>query len=182
MRQLPAEATDNEIIFLIDLPCEALQYLLHHRTSRAGICSDRYTLPGIRINTVSISINDDIKTTNLIRAGTGLCDHNAVFLHRMLRQRVGMSSDYEIHTPGRIQLSREMPVLLKANMRQNNGKIDVDAIVRVTDLSDFCSGGSRIHKRSNQRFRFRLVDHILRDDTDEQDIHAIYPEDLIRSK
>ena len=105
--------------------------MLYHRTSRTGLCRDRYASPGIRNNAVFISIDNDIKTSNLIGTSTGLGDHDTIFLYCMLQQSMGMSANDKIHTPRRIQLSRQMPVLFKANMRQKNGKIDVNAIMRI---------------------------------------------------
>ena len=72
-----------------------------------------------------------------------------------------------------------MAVLLKADVGQQHGKINIDAVVGVADLAHLGGSGGGVHKGAYQRFGFGLVDHVLRDDADEQDVHAVHPQDLV---
>ena len=71
-----------------------------------------------------------------------------------------------------------MAVLLKADVGQQHGEINVDAVVGVADLAHLGGSGGGVHKGAHQRFGFGLVDDILRDDADEEDVHAVHPQDL----
>ena len=55
----------------------------------------------------------------------------------------------------------------------------IDAVVGVADLAHLGGSGGGVHKGAYQRFGFGLVDHVLRDDADEQDVHAVHPQDLV---
>ena len=90
-----------------------------------------------------------------------------------------MPADDQVHSPRRVQLARQMFVLLKADVGQQHGKVDVDAVVGVADLAHLGSGGSGVHKGPHQRLGLGLVDDVLGDDADEQDVHAVHPQDLV---
>ena len=97
----------------------------------------------------------------------------------MLRQGVAVPADDQVHSPRRVQLARQMFVLLKADVGQQHGKVDVDAVVGVADLAHLGSGGSGVHKGPHQRLGLGLVDDVLGDDADEEDVHAVHPQDLV---
>ena len=90
-----------------------------------------------------------------------------------------MPADDQVHSPRRVQLARQMAVLLKADVGQQHGKINIDAVVGVADLAHLGGSGGGVHKGAYQRFGFGLVDDVLRDDADEQDVHAVHPQDLV---
>lgn len=73
-----------------------------------------------------VRVHDDIKAANLIRTGACLRNDDAVFLHRVLRQGVAVSTDDQVHSPRRVQLMGQMAVLFKADVGQQHGKINVD--------------------------------------------------------
>ena len=95
---------------------------------------------------------------------------------------MAVPADDQIHSPRRVQLARKMAVLLKADVGQQHGKINIDAVVGVADLAHLGGSGGGVHKGAYQRFGLGLVDHVLRDDTDEQDVHAVHPQDLVGGK
>ena len=92
----------------------------------------------------------------------------------LLQKGVGVAADDEVHTPGRVQLAGKPSVLLKADMGEQDRKINVDAVVGVADLAHLHRCGCRIYKGADEGFGFCLVDHVLCDDADEKDGHPIY--------
>ena len=80
-----------------------------------------------------------------------------------------MAADDQVHPPRRVQLARQMAILLKADVGQQHAKVDVDAVVGVADLAHLGSGSSGVHKGPHQRLGLGLVDDVLRDDADEED-------------
>ena len=76
----------------------------------------------------------------------------------------------------------QMAVLLKADVGQQHGKINVDAVVGVADLAYLGGSGGGVHKGPHQRFGLGLVDDVLGDDADEQNVHAVHAQDLVGSK
>ena len=91
-----------------------------------------------------------------------------------------MAADDEVHAPGRVQLAGKPSVLLKADMGEQDREINVDAAVGVADLAHLHHCGFCIHKGADEGFGFCLIDHVLRDDADEKDIHPVYLQNLIR--
>jgi len=72
-----------------------------------------------------------------------------------------------------------MLILLKADVGQQHGKINIDAVVGVADFAHLGGSCGGVHKGPHQRFGLGLVDDVLRDDADEQDVHAVHPQDLV---
>ena len=180
--QLPAEPPHDVAVLFVHLAGEALQHLLHGRVAGAGLGADGHGAPCVGIDAVVVGVHHDVKAPDLVGAGARLRDDHAVFLHRVLRQGVAVPTDDQIHSPGRVQLAGQMAVLLKADVGQQHGKVDVDAVVGVADLAHLGGSGGGVHKGAYQRFGFGLVDDILRDNADEQDVHAVHPQDLVGGK
>ena len=180
--KLPAEAPYDVAVLFVHLTGEAVQHLLHGGVAGAGLGADGHGAPCVGIDAVVVRVHDDVKAPDLVGAGARLRNDHAVFLHRVLRQGVAVPADDQIHSPRRVQLARQMAVLLKADVGQQHGKIDVDAVVGVADLAHLGGSGGGVHKGAYQRFGFGLVDHVLRDDADEQDVHAVHPQDLVGGK
>lgn len=177
--ELPAEAPYDVAVLFVHLTGEAVQHLLHGGVAGAGLGADGHGAPCVGIDAVVVRVHDDVKAPDLVGAGARLRNDHAVFLHRVLRQGVAVPADDQIHSPRRVQLARQMAVLLKADVGQQHGKINIDAVVGVADLAHLGSGGSGVHKGPHQRLGLGLVDHVLRDDADEQDVHAVHPQDLV---
>ena len=180
--QLPAEPPHDVAVLFVHLAGEALQHLLHGRVAGAGLGADGHGAPCVGIDAVVVGVHHDVKAPDLVGAGARLRDDHAVFLHRVLRQGVAVPADDQVHSPRRVQLARQMFVLLKADVGQQHGKVDVDAVVGVADLAHLGGSGGGVHKGAYQRFGFGLVDDILRDNADEQDVHAVHPQDLVGGK
>ena len=179
MGELPAEAPYDVAVFFIHLAGEALQHLLHGRVTGAGLGADGHSVPCVGIDAVVVGVHNDIKAPDLVGAGARLRNDHAVFLHCVLWQGVAVPADDQVHSPRRVQLAGQMAVLLKADVGQQHGKINIDAVVGVADLAHLGSGGSGVHKGAHQRLGLGLVDDVLGDDADEQDVHAVHPQDLV---
>ena len=95
-------------------------------------------------------VHDDVKAPDLIRTGARLRNDDAVFLNGVLHQSVAVPADDQIHSPRRVQLAGQMAVLLKADMGQQHGKINVDAVVGVADLAYLGGSGGGVHKGAYQ--------------------------------
>ena len=179
MGQLPAEAPYDVAVLFVHLTGEAVQHLLHGGVAGAGLGADGHGAPCVGIDAVVVGVHNDIKAPDLVGAGARLCNDHAVFLHLVFQVGVAVPADDQVHPPGRVQLAGQMAVLLKADMGQQHGKINVDAVVGVADFAHLGGSGGGVHKGAHQRFGFGLVDDILRDDADEQDVHAVHPQDLV---
>ena len=179
MGQLPAEARHDVAVLFVHLTGEAVQHLLHGGVAGAGVGADGHGAPCVGIDAVVVRVHDDVKAPDLVGAGARLRNDHAVFLNRVLRQGVAVPADDQVHPPRRVQLARQMLILLKADVGQQHGKIDVDAVVGVADLAHLGGSGGGVHKGPHQRFGLGLVDDVLRDDADEQDVHAVHPQDLV---
>ena len=179
MGQLPAEAPYDVAVLFVHLTGEAVQHLLHGGVAGAGLGANGHGAPCVGIDAVVVRVHDDVKASDLVGAGARLRNDHAVFLHRVLRQGVAVPADDQVHSPRRVQLARQMFVLLKADVGQQHGKVDVDAVVGVADLAHLGSGGSGVHKGPHQRLGLGLVDDVLGDDADEEDVHPVHPQDLV---
>ena len=177
--KLPAEAPYDVAVLFVHLTGEAVQHLLHGGVAGAGLGADGHGAPCVGIDAVVVGVHNDIKAPDLVGAGARLCNDHAVFLHLVFQVGVAVPADDQVHPPGRVQLAGQMAVLLKADMGQQHGKINVDAVVGVADFAHLGGSGGGVHKGAHQRFGFGLVDDILRDDADEQDVHAVHPQDLV---
>ena len=177
--QLPAEAPYDVAVLFVHLTGEAVQHLLHGGVAGAGLGGDGHRVPCVGIDAVVVRVHNDVKAPDLVGAGARLRNDHAVFLHRVLRQGVAVPADDQVHPPRRVQLAGQMVILLKADVGQQHGKINIDAVVGVADLAHLGGSGGGVHKGPHQRFGLGLVDHVLRDDADEQDVHAVHPQDLV---
>ena len=174
MGQFPAEPRHDVIILFIYLTGELCNDLFHHRVPRTVFVDDGNGLPCIGVDAVVVGVHYDVEPANLIRPGPGLCNYNAVFFPCLFQKGVGMPADDEVHTPGRVQLAGKPPILFKADVSEQDRKINVDAVVGVADLAHLHRCGCRIYKGADEGFGFCLVDHVLCDDADEKDVHPIY--------
>ena len=169
-------------VFFVHLAGEALQHLLHGRVAGAGLGADGHGAPGVGVDAVVVRVHDDVKAPDLVGAGARLRDDHAVFLGGTVQKGVAVPADDQVHPPGRVQLAGQVFVLLKADVGQQHGKINVDAVVGVADLAHLGGSGGGVHKGPHQRFGLGLVDDVLRDDADEEDVHPVYPQDLVGGK
>ena len=67
-------------------------------------------------------------------------------------------------------------------MRKNNRKIDIDWIVGITNTADFLCRLADIYKGTDYLIHLRLRQHVLGDNTDEENLHTINMRDIKRLK
>ena len=150
MGEFPAETPYDMAVFLVHAADEVMQHLLHGGVAGAGLGADGHGVPCVGINAVVVRVYNDIKTPDLIRTGACLRNDDAVFLNGVLHQSVAVSTDDQVHSPRRVQLMGQMAVLLKADVGQQHGKINVDAVVGVADLAHLGGSCGGVHKGAYQ--------------------------------
>ena len=65
-------------------------------------------------------------------------------------------------------------------MCKNNRKINIDRIVGITNTADFLRRLADIYKGTDYLIHLRLRQHVLSNDTDEKNLHAIDMRDIKR--
>ena len=173
MRQLMCETGDDAIVLLrSDIPVVS-DKVLHLTVTRAVAVVDRDDLPGEAVDGVPVGIHHDVEASDLIRARTGLYDVDVIDLRRRLRKCMAVAADDNVHAPVRVQHLGELFILLEADMREEHGEVDIDGIVRVTDVADLMRGFRDIDEGADQLVTLRGSEDLLGDDTDEKNLHAV---------
>ena len=91
-----------------------------------------------------------------------------------------MPADDDIHAPVRIQNGGELFVLLKANVREQHGKVNVNGVVGIADIPDLAGCFADVYKGADQFFRFCGGQHLFRNDTDKKNLHAVNARNPVR--
>ena len=141
---------------------------------------DRHSRPGIGIHSIQVGIYHDIKTTDLVRACSGLYNKNIINLYRMLQKGMRMTADNNVNTPSGIKHCCQLFILFKADMRKNNREVNIDRIVGITNTADFLCRLADIYKGTDYLIHLRLRQYVLGNDADEENLHAIDMRDIKR--
>ena len=86
---------------------------------------------------------------------------------------MAVAANDDVHAPVRVQHRRQLLVLLKADVGQQHGEINVDGVVGVADVAHLPGRLPDVHKGPDQLVRLGGGQHLLRDDADEQDLHIV---------
>ena len=182
MLQLAGKAGNQSAVLFI---CQIL--VVHNEVFQALITRamgfiDRHSRPGIGIHRIQVGIYHDIKTTDLVRACSGLNNKNIINLYRMLQKGMRMTADNNINAPIWIKHCRQFLILFEADMRKNNRKIDIDWIVGITNTADFLCRLADIYKGTDYLIHLRLRQYVLGNYADEKNLHSIDMRDIKRLK
>ena len=174
MRQTFRKSGHNTVILFVRLPSVMIDELLHFFIFLTGDIVDRDKLPGKGIDCIEIRIHHNIKTPDLVCTGSCLHNIDSIYQSRFCKKGVRMTADDHVHTPGRIQQSRQFFVFLKSDMRQKHCKININRIVRITDISDLLGRLPDVHEGTYQLFRLCLCQHVLCNNSYEKDFHTVH--------
>ena len=180
MLQLAGKAGNQSAVLFI---CQIL--VVHNEVFQALIpwamgFIDRHGRPGIGIYRIQVGIYHDIKTTDLVRACSGLYNKNIINLYRMLQKGMRMTTDNNVNTPSGIKHCRQFFILFEADMRKDNCKINIDRIVGITNTADFLCRLADIYKGTDYLIHLRLRQYVLGNDADEENLHTIDMRDIKR--
>ena len=170
--QLPRPARDHALILFIRFGTVAVEKLLHDRILRRGILIDRHALPFEMVDHMIVDIIGNVKSPDDARAGARLYDRDIVDIFRLLHKGVAVSADDQVYAPLRIQQLRQLFVLFKADMRQQDDHIRMDRAVVVADNADLLCSLLHVNEGADQLFLFRGIQHLLRQDPDKQNAQA----------
>ena len=95
---------------------------------------------------------------------------------------MGVSADYYINAPRRIEHFGQLLVLLKADVSQQNGEVDVDRIICVADSADLGCGLVDSDKGADESLVLCLRDDLLCQDADEKNFHSVNLKNDVRSE
>ena len=173
MGQLTAEPRDDAVIFAVDDAFVIHDEIFKSRIVRTVRAVDGNAFPPPCIDAVVVRIDVDIEPADEIRPGPGLSDQDIIDDDRFGHKCVGVSAQNDIDAPGRIQAGGQFFVLIEADVRQKDRKVDIDPVVGVADAADLLDGISEIEERTDQRFFFGLIQNGFRDDPDKENLHAV---------
>ena len=173
MTQLAGEPRDDAVVFLGGSAFVALDERFHLLVAGAvGVVNGDH-LPCEGVDGVEVGVHHDIETADLVGAGARLHDIDVVDLEGLLQPRVAVAADDQIHAPCGIQHCRQSLVLLKADVGEQHGEVDVDGVVGVADVAHLPGRLADVHKGADQLVALGGGQHLLGDDADEQDLHAV---------
>ena len=180
MLQLAGKAGNQSAVLFI---CQIL--VVHNEVFQALITRamgfiDRHSRPGIGIHRIQVGIYHDIKTTDLVRACSGLYNKNIINLYRMLQKGMRMTADNNVNTPSGIKHCCQLFILFKADMRKNNREININRIICITNTADFLRRLADIYKGADYLIHLRLRQYVLGNDADEENLHTIDMRDIKR--
>ena len=173
MGQLAGKAGDDAVVLLRGHALVVLDKALQLLVARAVHIVDGNHLPGKGVDGVEVGVHHDVEPADLVGAGARLYDINIVDLEGLLQLRVAVAANDDVHAPVRVQHRRQLLVLLKADVGQQHGEINVDSVVGVADVAHLPGRLPDVHKGPDQLVRLGGGQHLLRDDADEQDLHIV---------
>ena len=172
--QLPRKVGDDALVLCVCLSFIVAEQPLHDLVCGCCLLVDRNASPGPSGDLVPEGIILDVKAADLVRAASHLDDRDAVHDLRGLHKGVGMSADDQVHTPVRIQKSGQLPVLLDADVGEEDDHIRLSGAVVVADDPDFLRRLDGVDKGADDLLIFRGRYDLLRQDPDEHDLHAVH--------
>ena len=95
---------------------------------------------------------------------------------------MAVSADDDVHAPVGVKQRGELLVLLKADVGEQHGEVDVDGVVGVADVAHLARRLADVYEGADQLVVLRRRQHLLRDDADEEDLHAVDVRDPERPK
>ena len=180
MRKFADKSREDLTVFCVRLRLIHIDHLLDGRILRACLRIDRDGLPGVAVDAVVVHVDHDVEASDLVRSGSRLNDRDPVHLRGLGQERVRVSADDHVDAPRGVQQSSQFLVLLKADVGEQDRKIDIQRIVRVADAADLVRSVLKGYEGADQIVLAALRERDLGDDADEQDLHAVDLNDLAR--
>ena len=182
MGQLAGKAGDDAVVLLRGGAPVALNEVLYLLVPGTVGIIDGDHLPGKVVDSVEVGVHHDVEPADLVGTGARLHDVDVIDLEGLLQLRVAVAANDNVHAPVRVQHRRQLLVLLKADVGQQHGEINVDGVVGVADVAHLPGRLPDVHKGPDQLVRLGGSQHLLRDDADEEDLHAVDVRDPERPK
>ena len=169
MRVRPRETGQNLPVFLLHIIAAFIDELLEGHVARTILFRDRNQLPCVGVYAAVQRVEDDVKPADLGRPDCRLNDRNAGYFAGLLQIGVAVSADDQVHSAARVKLGRQLLVLLKSDMGEEDGQIDIRRPVGIGDLFHLLRRVMDIDQLSDQFLLFGGCQNIFRENADEKD-------------
>ena len=170
----PGEAGDVAAVLLLGDGAVFGDQLLQRRITGAVAVVDGDELPGIAVDGIGIGVDHKVEPAHLVGAGDRLHDGDARHHAGFFQIGVGVAADDEIHPPAGVQQRRQLLVLLKADVGQQHGEVDVLCPVGVADPAHLRGGVMDIDEGADEPLLPGGGQHLLGEHADEQHPHPAH--------